>query len=184
MSTNTSRISPTAHYTAYVWFRNGMSHDALATPLGRAFFHAFEPFNLAVSHISGGLTLERMLLQRHRVIDHLLHEAIGSGQIGQLLEVASGLSPRGYRFAERYPELQVVEGDLPEMAATKERLLKANGLLRPNHRIVPVNVLLDEGPRSLASLVGTVLDPERRTAVITEGLLGYFDYRVVAEISG
>ena len=28
-------ISPTAHYTGYVWFANGQSHEAFATRTGR-----------------------------------------------------------------------------------------------------------------------------------------------------
>ena len=32
-------ISPTAHYTGFVWARHGLSHPALVTAEGRALFH-------------------------------------------------------------------------------------------------------------------------------------------------
>ena len=69
MAAPPSRISPTAHYTGYVWSRNGLSPPRFATTRGAAMFHALEgPMRLAAA-TTGGLTLERMLLQRHLVID-------------------------------------------------------------------------------------------------------------------
>ena len=47
-----SSISPTAHYTGYVWVRNGLAPQALATPEGRLFYHAVEPA-MTVSRLLG-----------------------------------------------------------------------------------------------------------------------------------
>ena len=88
-------ISPTAHYTGYVWYRHGLSHPGLATPEGRALYHAARPFNFGARSL-GGPTLEGFLLARHRAIDALLDQAISSGAVGQVIEVAAGLSPRGW----------------------------------------------------------------------------------------
>jgi len=33
-------ISPTAHYTGYVWFAHGQSHEAFATRTGRLMYQA------------------------------------------------------------------------------------------------------------------------------------------------
>ena len=122
-------ISPTAHYTSAVWARHGLSHPALATAEGRVLFAALQPA-MAASALAGGPRLEGMLLARHRVIDDLLSEAIDKGRIDQVIEVAAGLSPRGWRFAQRYGErVTYVEADLPAMAERKRRALARTGPL-------------------------------------------------------
>ena len=116
-------MSPTAHYTGYVWFRNGLSDPALATRQGRFLFESLQGAAL-VSRALGGPTLEGYLLARHVAIDTLLTAAIERDGITQVLEVAAGLSPRGLRFHRRYGDrLTYVEADLPDMAARKERAL-------------------------------------------------------------
>ena len=39
-------ISPTAHYTGYVWFAHGQSHEAFATRTGRLLYGALRGPNL------------------------------------------------------------------------------------------------------------------------------------------
>jgi hypothetical protein len=56
VSTASDRISPTAHYTGYVWARNGLSHPELATLEGRVLFDALEPAML-VSRALGRASL-------------------------------------------------------------------------------------------------------------------------------
>src|SRR3954467_11756356 len=167
-------ISPTAHYTGEVWRRNGLSHPALGTAEGRRAYLALEPM-MALSRTLGGPTLERNLLARHRLIDHLLEAAIEEGRISQVLEIAAGMSPRGWRFAGRYGErLTYLEADLPEMAARKRAALRGAGDL-PNLRVVDVDAMRDDGPDSIAAVAAT-LDHGQGLAVITEGLLVYFDH--------
>jgi O-methyltransferase involved in polyketide biosynthesis len=168
---DTSRVSPTAHYTAYVWFRNGLSHPALATPMGRILYGALAPLNAAYRRLTGNPDLEANLLARHRTIDSLLERAIASSEIGSTMEIAAGLSPRGLRFVRRHPDLVYLEGDLPDMAAEKARLL--GGLLGPNHRVAEVNALVDGGRESIAAAADGL--PAGGVGVITEGLLNYFD---------
>lgn len=167
-------ISPTAHYTGYVWYRHGLSHPGLVTPQGRALYHAVRPLN-AGSRRLGGPTLEGFLLARHRAIDTLLAQAIDSGAVGQVVEVAAGLSPRGWDFARRYgARIDYVEADLPQMAQRKRERLAAAGLESPRHRVVALDALADDGALSLAALART-LDPHKGLAIVTEGLLNYFD---------
>jgi O-methyltransferase involved in polyketide biosynthesis len=171
---DTGRISPTAHYTSWVWYRNGLSYRSLATPSGRALYHALRPVELARTRF-GRPGLEEMLLARHRRIDRLLANAIESGLVGQVLEVAAGLSPRGATFARRYPGLRYVEGDLPAMGSRKRRALASAGLLHGEHRVVVLDALADAGPTSIASVAAAHLDRRAGLAVVTEGLLSYFD---------
>ena len=174
-------ISPTAHYTGHVWVRNGLSHPELGTREGRLFFDALAPA-MAVSRRLGGATLEGMLLARHRIIDDLLAAAIDDGRVSQVIEVACGMSPRGWRFAGRYGDrLTYVEADLPEMAARKRSALERMGSLGTAHRVVEIDALRDAGPLSLAA-VSADLEPQRGLAIVTEGLLTYFPHDEVLDM--
>lgn len=174
MSAASEAISPTAHYTGYVWFRNGLSHPELSTLEGRVLFEALRPL-ITVSRALGGASLETYLLTRHRAIDALLERAIERDGVTQVVELACGLSPRGWRFTERYGErLTYVEADLPAMAARKREALQRMGSLSQRHRVAEVNALSDDGRCSLAALAGE-LERDEGLAVVTEGLLGYLD---------
>jgi O-methyltransferase involved in polyketide biosynthesis len=173
IATGPESISPTAHYTGYVWARNGLSHPELRTTEGWVLFESLRPTMLMTGIVSG-YSLEPYLLARHRAIDALLQDAIESGEVGQVVEVAAGLSPRGWRFTERYPDLVYVEADLPDMAARKRRALQKMGSLSESHRVFELDALHDDGPKSLATLA-TELDRSQGVAIITEGLLGYLD---------
>ena len=167
-------ISPTAHYTGYVWARNGLSHPELATTEGRILFESLQPIMIA-SRAVGGPSLEPYLLARHRAIDALLSSSIEEHGVSQVVEVASGLSPRGWRFMNRYSDrLTYVEADLPDMAERKRAALERIGSLSESHRVQALDALRDDGPGSLAELA-TELDPAQGLAIITEGLLGYLD---------
>ncbi len=102
---DSSRISPTAHYTATVWLRHGLSHPALATARGVRLHAALRPMNAWYERFSTSPSLDMMLLARHLSLDALLEREIRAGRVGQVIEVAAGLSPRGARFARRFPDL-------------------------------------------------------------------------------
>jgi O-methyltransferase involved in polyketide biosynthesis len=183
---STARISPTAYYTGHVWCRNGLSHPALDTREGAALFTMLRPVVRVGKAVTGGVGVEEMLLQRHRIIDHLLTREIDAGRVGQVLELAAGMSGRGLRFARRYGSsgLVYVEGDLPDMAERKRATLAAAGLERPRHHVVPIDVLTDAGPLSLAQAPRDLLDVRQGIAVITEGLLSYLDTPTVEGLWG
>ena len=168
-----SAISPTAHYTGYVWARHGLGDPDLATPAGRALFTVGQGL-MAPLDLLGGPTLEHFLLARHRIIDHLLEEAISSGEIGQVVELAAGFSPRGLELTRRHPTLTYVEVDLPDMAARKQAVLRAKGSDPDRHRATTADVLDDRAFAAVFSGGSSLLDPARGTAVVTEGLLNYF----------
>lgn len=166
-------ISPTAHYTGETWVRNGLSHPELATWQGRLFHDTLALPN-AVSRMLGGPSLDGLLLARHRIIDALLDDLIQGG-VTQVIEAACGMSPRGWRFSERYGrELTYVEADLPAMAQRKREALARMGSLNDRHRVVDLDLLRDGGPGRLESLVET-MNPAAGLAIITEGLLVYLD---------
>lgn len=173
-------IGPTAHYTGHVWARNGLSHPELDTLEGRV-LHAAANAALLPVKLLGGPTIDAFLLARHQAIDDRLEEAIADGRVGQVLEIAAGLSPRGWRFTERHPELVYVEADLPDMTPRKREALGRIGR-PPGHRVVEIDALAAAGPQSLAAVAAAELDPALGTAVITEGLLNYLPRNAVEDL--
>jgi O-methyltransferase involved in polyketide biosynthesis len=172
---DSSAISPTAHYTGHVWSRNGLSHPTLDTLEGRLMFDALQPL-MAISGVLGGPTLETYLLARHRAIDELLRRAIEDAGVTQVIELACGMSARGWRFSERYGSsgLVYVEADLPEMASRKRSALSQIGSLGAGHRVDVLDALAQSGPRSLEALASE-LDRSAGLAIISEGLIGYLE---------
>jgi O-methyltransferase involved in polyketide biosynthesis len=176
-SEGSGAVSPTAHYTGETWVRGGLSHPGLRTWQGRV-FHGALAVPLAASRSLGGPTLEGLLLARHRIIDSILDQQIEGG-VGQVIEVACGMSPRGWRFSERYGDrLTYIEADLPAMAQRKREALARMGSLSDHHRVADLDVLRDGGPGSLEALTAN-LDPAKGLAIVTEGLLTYFDAETV-----
>jgi len=136
---------------------------------------------LAASRSLGGPTLEGLLLARHRIIDSILEELVEEG-VGQVVEAACGMSPRGWRFSERYGDrLTYIEADLPAMARRKREALERMGSLGEHHRVVDLDILRDDGPGSLEAVTAG-LDPDRGLAIVTEGLLTYFDADTVESL--
>ena len=172
-SEGSGAISPTAHYTGETWVRNGLSHPQLATWQGRMLHRGFA-LPSAASKALGGPTLNGLLLARHRIIDSILDDLIRGG-ISQVVEVACGMSPRGWRFTERFGDrLTYVEADLPGMAKRKRDALARMQALTDRHRVADLDVLQEGGPGSLETLVET-LDPAEGLVIVTEGLLTYLD---------
>ncbi|MCP4445723.1 MAG: class I SAM-dependent methyltransferase [Myxococcales bacterium] len=120
-------------------------------------YHALAPANRLLS-LAGKADLESTLLARHRVIDHLLQEAIRAGTVGQVVELAAGLSPPGLRMRRRFPNISYVEADLPAMANTKRE--RIGHKLDELHSIVEVNALAESRNGSLLELASH-LDPSK-----------------------
>jgi O-methyltransferase involved in polyketide biosynthesis len=172
MARKTTRVSPTAYATGYLWYRLGLSDAALVTPQGRRLDRGFRALT-RLTQLLSGVSLDALMLARHQGIDALLTQAIDDGRITQVIEIAAGLSARGWRLRKRYGDrITYVESDLPAMAAEKRRLLHRAGLLGDRHRVVEIDALADDGPQSLAA-IAAMLDPQQGTAIITEGLMNY-----------
>lgn len=171
---DSEKVSPTAFATGYFWYRHGLSHPGLLIPEGRRMDRRFRLLMSLVKAVSG-VSIEALMLARHKGIDAILARHIEAGRVTQVVELAAGLSPRGWRFMQRYPDrLSYVETDLPHMADLKRTLLARVKGESPRHRVVAVNALLDAGPGSLAELAQS-LDPRGGVAIITEGLMSYLD---------
>ena len=174
MADGSARISPTAHATGYMWYRHGLSHPGLVNLQGRALDVAFSSLTGVVRRTTG-VSFDALMLARHRGIDAQLEAAVADGRITQVIELAAGFSPRGWRLMQRHGErLTYIETDLPHMVAEKQRRLERAGLLREGHTVRTLDVLQADGPQSLAAIAGE-LDPGQGLAIITEGLMNYLD---------
>ncbi|WP_044872307.1 class I SAM-dependent methyltransferase [Pseudomonas sp. LFM046] len=174
---DSAHITPSAHYTGYVWYRHQLAEAPFVTAFGRLAHGLLAPVSWG-ARAAFGLDVERFLLQRHLLIDACLREAIEQRGVRQVVEIACGLSPRGRRFCARYPDLRYLEADLPPMAARKRLLLHEEGWLSARHQVRPVDILADQGAHSLSALFSG-LDAELPVLVITEGLVNYFSLPLI-----
>lgn len=178
IATDTSRISISAHYTGYIWYKNGLSHPQFVTPMGRTAYWALKPMN-AFMQAMVGASIDTFLMQRHLILDHLVEQAIAEGY-EQIVELAAGLSSRGYLIKQAHPSIHYVEGDLPGMSARKADLLDQLGR-QPGHITQPCNILDESGAHSIESLLAS-LDKSKKTLIITEGLVNYFDLGTIRSV--
>ncbi len=179
MKRDSSGISFTALYTGAVWHRQGLSDDLLATEQGRWLYHLMTPFESVSRAVAGG-NIRTFLIQRHLIIDHLIESAINAGKT-QVLEIACGLSPRGLRLRRGWPEVHMVEADLPDMASKKASRLAMSGHLGSKHQVVPMDILTESGAQSLEAVIDAVFPNREPVVVITEGLTSYFSLETMTE---
>ncbi|PTQ90405.1 class I SAM-dependent methyltransferase [Agitococcus lubricus] len=170
---DTSSISFTAHYTGYVWYKNRLSHQAFATKQGFAYYQLLKPIEVLAKGVIGS-DIKTTLLQRHQLLDRELTQLIHQHPDLQVLELACGLSPRGWRINKKYPYIHYVEADLQGMAEQKHQLLNKLSAINPTHKVSVCNILVQDNPDSLESLLQREFNPNKPLVVITEGLVNYF----------
>jgi len=179
---DSEKVSPTAYATGYFWYRHGLSHPGFLIPEGRRMDLRFRLLMGLVKAVSG-VSIEALMLARHKGIDALLARHIESGKVTQVVELAAGLSPRGWRFTERFPQLKYVEADLPDMARRKKELLREANALSERHKVVTCNILV-EGPESLENVISREFDTTKPLLVVTEGLVNYFNLETISGFWG
>lgn len=167
-------ISFTAHYTGYIWYQMGISHPALATKKGKTLAALVHPIESWAEKYVGG-SMRTTLKQRHRMLDSHLKKLIEQHPDLQVLEIACGLSPRGWWFRQHYPEISYRELDLPDMAATKQAALQQ---IESHSEAV---LSLDLFTEAFASAF-EIFDPKRPLVVISEGLINYFEKPLLQQL--
>lgn len=160
-------ISFTAHYTGYIWYSMGISHPVFATRKGKFLARLVHPLESWAEKNVGG-SMRSTLKQRHAMIDQHLDQLIAQYPQLQVLEIACGLSPRGWNFRTKHPEIDYRELDLPDMAKIKTQALKQIDPHAPE--VLTGDIFTQDFERIFQSF-----DPERPLVVISEGLINYFD---------
>lgn len=160
-------ISFTAHYTGYNWYQMGISHPAFATSKGKFLTTLLKPLELWAERVIGG-SIRQTLAQRHIMLDRALEQLIQQHANIQVIEIATGLSPRGWQFRQKYPTLRYLEVDLPEMAKIKQHALAQAG--QPNAEVLAVDLFTPQIAQMFAKV-----DTTAPLVIISEGLVNYFD---------
>ncbi len=169
-------ISFTAHYTGYIWYQLGWSNAALASRKGHRLVTLMHPLELLMERYVGG-SMRSTLRQRHTLIDRQLDRLLDQHPDLQILEIAAGLSPRGWRYRQKYPNLRYVEADLPEMAQAKRVALAS--IESPPPQIEAVDLFADDLKQLMAQF-----DSSKPLVIISEGLVNYFNKDSLAQLWG
>lgn len=159
-------ISFTAHYTGYIWFLLGISHPALTSSKGKRLATLLHPLETLAERFVGG-SMRSTLKLRHRLIDRQLDALIAKHPDLQIVEIAAGLSPRGWRYRQKHAGVEYLEADLPDMAHIKQQALQELG--QPYAKVIGVDLFSPEFASSLQQL-----DSSKPLVIISEGLVNYF----------
>ena len=92
-----------------------------------------------------------------------------------MLEIASGLSPRGWNFRQKFPDIDYRELDLPDMAKIKTQALKQIDALSPD--VLSIDLFTADFEQAFH-----VFDPKRPLVVISEGLINYFNKDMLLQL--
>ena len=175
-----SSISFTAHYTGHVWYEYGLSRQFFTSPTGHFLYHCLQPIEF-VTRLTAGFSIKDALLQRHHLISHCLERLIEEENVEQVLEIGCGLSPRGYSFSRKYPHLHYIEADLPDMAKRKKELLTRRNAFGPNHKVITCDFFKSGALNGLDHVFNESLDTTKKTVILTEGLISYFDLPTISD---
>jgi methyltransferase (TIGR00027 family) len=115
-----------------------------------------------------GIVLHYVL--RKRAIDHAVERALEMG-CQSVVVLAAGFDALAWRTLRRHPQMQVIEVDHCATQAVKMRAVK-------HTRGFPLLRSCDLGTESVAAL----LDSQRPTVVVAEGLLMYFTEARVSDV--
>lgn len=167
-------ISFTAHYTGYIWYSMGISHPVFATGKGKFLAKLLHPLeSWAEKHVGG--SMRTTLKQRHSMIDQQLNTLIEQHPDLQILEIACGLSPRSWNFRQKFPQIDYRELDLPDMAKIKTQALQQLDAAAPE--VLTADIFTQDFERIFQSF-----DTTRPLAVISEGLINYFDKTMLNQL--
>ena len=167
-------ISFTAHYTGYIWYQMGISHPLLATSKGKTLAMIAHPIESWGEKYVGG-SMRTTLKERHTMLDDRLRQLIEQSPDLQVLEIAAGLSPRGWWFRQHYPMVDYRELDLPDMAQTKQNALKQMDEKSPD--VLSVDLFTEDFQKAF-----DVFDRNRPLVVISEGLINYFTKELLQQL--
>lgn len=101
-----------------------------------------------------------------------INKLITQSQATQIIELASGLQPRGMVMTEN-PDILFVESDLPGIVAQKQELVQKLIGNRPNHHFIPINAA---SVKNQFPLHPNYLDTQKPVVITCEGLMMYLTF--------
>lgn len=146
------------------------------------------PETRALSRMSGRIIARIMLnmtrdsmplnftLARPMVIDGLIRKSLPAGHSAPVvIEIASGLAPRGLFLARHIPNIQVIEIDLPDVVAEKQKRLRHAGI----H--IPTNISWLSADLAVTPLTD-VVGAQKAHVIAAEGLLPYLHHHQMEQL--
>src|SRR5579883_892774 len=174
---NFDRISPTALLVACARQMSGLPYTREIVELTDAFtvvkqFLALD--NQTADKLASGAPVRlqtaigaALIEARYRAIE----QGLARFRPTQILELASGLLPRGMIWSEN-PEITFVESDLPTMIEQKQQVVEHLIGSRPNLHFQAI----DSTQRPNPLLCNAVFDAAKPLAIVCEGLLMYLTF--------
>ncbi len=166
-----TRIGPTAHVTAYVWYRLELPYAALfATREGARLYWALRGSVEWTTRYLPYPSLAEFLEFRHRLID----AAIARLAPDRIVELGAGFSRRGLTWVLDHA-VPYVEIDLPHMSAAKRSMLERGAgrvrrVLERGELDLRCSDILAPG---FADELAGLLAGAKRPLVVSEGMLPY-----------
>lgn len=165
--TRGSKVSPTAWGVAYL-------RTFTDIPLTKEIYDALEAQRSAddtpdFAEELKWAPLAPQLEARYKLTDRLI-TAVGAKQI---LEVASGLTPRGLNFTRQDTSIHYVDTDLPDVIADKKQIFSDIGIHLPgNLTLLPGDALNSEELQAAT----TNFSPGDPVVIVNEGLMRYLNF--------
>lgn len=114
---------------------------------------------------------------RHGSFAGLIKQSLGNETAGKVLvEIAAGFSPRGITLAKELPDLKVIEIDLPDVIAEKQKRLGRSSI------VIPPNITWLSADLGVQTL-NNVLEGQKVDIVSAEGLMPYFKFADITRIA-
>ncbi|MEL7500429.1 MAG: class I SAM-dependent methyltransferase [Planctomycetota bacterium] len=163
-------VSPTAKIVGYLRSRDPalqIADDLSMDVEGERLLASMAVLGPEAQQLMGGL-----FQARH----HGINAALSQLRVSQILELASGISPRGLQWAKSMPNTLYVESDLPALMIHKAKLLRNHVLATEtvNHGILHCCGLDVLNRDNFVSALEAI-DTETPFVIVSEGLLLYFD---------
>jgi len=165
--TDNSRVSPTAWGVAYLRTFSDI-------PFTKEIFEALEAQRLAdgtpnFAEEMMKAPLAPQLEARYKLVDRLITK-VGSDQV---LEIGSGLAPRGLNFTWTNPTITYVDTDLASMIADKKRIFASMGISLPDNLVLrPGDALSSDDMQATTA----AFSPDKPVVIVNEGLMRYLNF--------
>jgi O-methyltransferase involved in polyketide biosynthesis len=113
-----------------------------------------------------------LIESRYRAIDQLVADRLTKNTLTQIIELASGLLPRGMVMSQD-PDVNFIESDLPLMISQKASLVKELVGDRPNLHFIPIDIACKSNQLIACTKYLAGSEP---IIILCEGLLMYFSH--------
>jgi O-methyltransferase involved in polyketide biosynthesis len=113
-----------------------------------------------------------LIESRYRAIDQLVADHLTKNTLTQIIELASGLLPRGMVMSQD-PDVTFIESDLPLMISQKESLVKELVGDRSNLHFIPIDVACKSNQLTACT---KYLNSSQPLIILCEGLLMYLSH--------